>query len=405
MVINQSLRIAIYHGLPAGGAKRSAFEQAKRLSERHTLCFFSLGSRDDGFGDVRPYAVEGQVLSFEPTPLFSWPFRRLNPLVRTIDLLRLRQASRRMAEEINQGDFDVVLVHHCHYARTPWLLQFLRRPVVYFCQEHNRALHEQSPDRPYTRRPGWKRLLDRLDPFYSGERWFLAQIEKRGLRDVDRILVNSEYIGNELRRIYGVDAFVNYHGVDVESFPALSLSRENMVLSVGALTPLKGFGLIIEGLARLPAATRPRLVLVSNYQNPDERLFLESLANRLGVEVSFLAMVDHQSLVDLYNRALMTVYTPVKEPFGLVPLESMACGTPVIGVAEGGVKETIRDGVTGRLVARDPDVLAAAIAELLADPALRTRIGQAGREYVEREWVWERAVSQLERHLYEVART
>jgi len=87
----------------------------------------------------------------------------------------------------------------------------------------------------------------------------------------------------------------------------------------------------------------------------------------------------------------------------LVPLESMACGTPVIGIAEGGVQETVLDGITGRLVPRDPDELAAAAAELIARPQLRSEMGQAGRSYVEREWTWDRAIANLEQHLSEVA--
>lgn len=398
-----SLRLAIYHGLPAGGAKRTAFEHARGLSQRHAIAFFSLGSTDDNFCDIRPFAIESQVVPFEPWPLFRSPLGRLNQAIRMADLLRLRRASQRMAADINQANFDVILVHPCQHAGTPWLLQFLRRPTVYYIQEHNRAVHERPPSRPYMQRSRWKQGLDKSDLLNNSYYRLLARIEGQGLQHADCVLVNSKYIQSELYRVYHIDSAVCYHGVDIVAFSPRRLPRDNMVLSVGMLAPRKGFDFIIEGLARIPAFSRPRLVLVGCQQIPAERFYLEALAASRGVEVNFLTMVDHETLVELYNRAMLTIYTPVKEPFGLVPLESMACGTPVIGIAEGGVRETVLDGITGRLVTRDPDVLAAAMVELIGKPELRAEMGQAGRRYVEREWTWERAISTLEQHLYETA--
>jgi glycosyltransferase involved in cell wall biosynthesis len=133
----------------------------------------------------------------------------------------------------------------------------------------------------------------------------------------------------------------------------LDLEKRNFVLSVGSLTPLKGFDFLIRAMAELPEAGRPRLVIVSNFQNPPEKTYLEGLAGELHVELELLNNVSDQRLVELYNQAKMVLYAPVREPFGLVPLEAMACGTPVVGVCEGGVLETVLDGETGILVERD----------------------------------------------------
>jgi glycosyltransferase involved in cell wall biosynthesis len=105
-----------------------------------------------------------------------------------------------------------------------------------------------------------------------------------------------------------------------------------------------------------------------------------------------------------YNKARLCVYAPVKEPFGLVPLEAMACGTPVVGVREGGVSESVRHGETGLLTERDPRQFAEAIISLLNDPERRTQCGCQGRIFVEKQWQWEQSVRDLERHLTEVAR-
>jgi len=81
----------------------------------------------------------------------------------------------------------------------------------------------------------------------------------------------------------------------------------------------------------------------------------------------------------------------------------MACGTPVVGVREGGVRETVVHGETGLLVERDPRLFADAVSSLLRDPERRDDMGRQGVEYVKREWSWERSVATLERRLEEAA--
>src|SRR5581483_9311683 len=88
---------------------------------------------------------------------------------------------------------------------------------------------------------------------------------------------------------------------------------------------------------------------------------LQRLANACSVEFEPRTRVSDEEIVDLLNRAMMMAYAPRLEPFGLAPLEANACGLPVIGVAEGGVRETVVDGVTGLHVEHDPGAVAAAI--------------------------------------------
>ena len=95
----------------------------------------------------------------------------------------------------------------------------------------------------------------------------------------------------------------------------------------------------------------------------------------------------------------MTLYAPVLEPFGFVPLESMACGTPVVGVAEGGVRESVRHEETGLLTDRDPEHFADAILRLLNNPLLIDELGERGPDYVRNHWSWDASVVRLESHL------
>jgi glycosyltransferase involved in cell wall biosynthesis len=140
-------------------------------------------------------------------------------------------------------------------------------------------------------------------------------------------------------------------------------------------------------------------VIVSNFQNPPEKEYLQQLANSLEVDLKLLSNVTDERLVELYNQAKITVYSPIREPFGLVPLESMACGTPVVAVREGGTQETILHKQTGLLVERDLIGFAAAVQHLLSCPALSTEYGRNSREHVLRNWSLYQAVATLENHL------
>jgi glycosyltransferase involved in cell wall biosynthesis len=217
--------------------------------------------------------------------------------------------------------------------------------------------------------------------------------------------VNSDFMRQTVRRIYEIEAQVSYHGVDTGQFRPLALEKQRMILSVGSLTPLKSFDFIIQAIAHIPAGQRPPLAIASNFQVPQERFYLEQLARDSHVELMLLDEVTDEQLIQLYNQAWITAYSPVREPFGLVPLESMACGTPVVAVREGGVPESVVDGETGLLVERDPVQFAEAVRQLLDNPALAADYGRRGREHVLRHWTWEHAVETLERHLTACADT
>jgi glycosyltransferase involved in cell wall biosynthesis len=113
-------------------------------------------------------------------------------------------------------------------------------------------------------------------------------------------------------------------------------------------------------------------------------------------------MVLDDELVDILNRAAMMVYAPRLEPFGFAPLEGNACGLPVVAVAEGGVRETITDGVNGFLVDPDETAMARAIERLRDDKDLSDRLGRNGRKIVEEKWSLDASIDRLERRLGEV---
>lgn len=180
----------------------------------------------------------------------------------------------------------------------------------------------------------------------------------------------------------------------------LGLTAEDFVITyVGRMLPRKDVRNIVRALALLARQTTRTvklLVVGGTSAEPDpvatpEIGAIRQLAAELGVADRVLCVGMRQPAVlrYYYGAGDVAVTTPWYEPFGLTPLEAMACGCPVIGAQVGGVAFTVLDGLTGFLVPpRDPDALAARLRCLLDRPALRDEFGAAARQRVEREFTW-----------------
>jgi D-inositol-3-phosphate glycosyltransferase len=133
--------------------------------------------------------------------------------------------------------------------------------------------------------------------------------------------------------------------------------------------------------------------------NPEARegRRLRALAVELGVSqlIQWEGAVDHEELPRYYRAADVTVMPSTYESFGLVAVESMACGTPVVAARVGGLQATVQDGVSGFLLAeRDPSQYAERIGALLSDPGLRDHLGEAARHRAE-HFGWRHVAQQL----------
>jgi len=101
----------------------------------------------------------------------------------------------------------------------------------------------------------------------------------------------------------------------------------------------------------------------------------------------------------LTTRLRLRLVPNLLEPLGLVALESMACGTPVVGVAEAGVRETVQHGENGLLTERDPHEFGQAIVTLMQDKSMWSRMSLLGRERVLERWTWEKSFEMLDENM------
>jgi D-inositol-3-phosphate glycosyltransferase len=179
------------------------------------------------------------------------------------------------------------------------------------------------------------------------------------------------------------------------------IGRGRRLLCVGRLVERKGVDTVVTALAQLPDC---HLVIAGGPaadqldQDP-EVLRLRRHASELGVadRLHLIGRVDHEQLPDLVRWSDIVVTTPWYEPFGMVALEAMACGRPLIASAVGGLQDTVVPGETGLLVPpRDPGAVAAAVDALRTDPDLRRSMGRRGRRRAAARYGWEQIAAEVE---------
>lgn len=379
------LNVAVYHHLPTGGALRVVAEWV-----RHT-----------GAESVTVYTPDPSVHGFAGFPADTavktvpvpGPFEGLGA---AIALVRSETAGRRTAAVVDAGGHDVVFVLPSRLTQTPTMLRHLRTPAVYYAPEAMRSAYEDP--RLMFLGDDWRVRVTRagLNPI----EWLRRALDRRGAKAARDVITHSEFTREDLRRNYGIASTTLRLGVDVDSFrpaPEQAAAASPYVLSVGALHPLKGHELVIDAVGRIPLEQRPRLVVIGDRGSTGAELGRRAAA--AGVDLDLRQGIPFAEVVGLMEAATVVACAQIREPFGLVPLEAMACARPVVAVADGGLRESVRDGETGLLVPRDAQALADAIARLLADPELATRFGRAGRADVEANWRWDRFARDLDAHL------
>jgi glycosyltransferase involved in cell wall biosynthesis len=243
------------------------------------------------------------------------------------------------------------------------------------------------------------------------------ELERELVRYADAIVAECPQDRIDLMRLYGAAPGAMTMvpcGFDPEEFGPLDKAtararlglgpNEFIVLQLGRLVPRKGVDNVIRSLQYLPPGVPARVLVVGgDTREPDETRTpeigrLRRVARESGVSdrVTFTGHRQRSELRHYYAAADVFATTPWYEPFGITPLEAMACGTPVVGSSVGGISYSVSDGVTGYLVPpHDPKALAERLAQLHANPALARALGRAGVRRARSMFTWERVTDQL----------
>ena len=239
-----------------------------------------------------------------------------------------------------------------------------------------------------------------------------SSIEDVIVRRADRIIAECPQDEEDQIRMYGADPHkirVVPCGFDETELWPVSKTRaraklgltssEPLIAQIGRLVPRKGVDNAIRGFGRLVhryGISARMMIVGGETKEPDpvrtpEIARLQAVAQQEGVldRVWFAGQADRRSLKYFYSAADVFVTTPWYEPFGITPLEAMACGTPVIGSKVGGIKFSVRDGQTGFLVPpHNPDALAERLAQLCQQSELRRAFANESLDWVRSMFTW-----------------
>jgi alpha-maltose-1-phosphate synthase len=299
---------------------------------------------------------------------------------------------------------------HCHtwYAQFGGILAKLLygTPLVI-------TVHSLEPLRP------WKR--EQIGRGYELSSW----VEKTALEMADAVVAVSKSTRDDVRRLFSIDdvkLHVIANGIDTEEYKQVNrpdvLARYGIdysgpyVLFVGRMTRQKGLLYLLRAAQHIDPHVQ--IVLCAGESDtPELQAELERMVHDLQLTrpgiVWIPEMLDRPSTIALYSHASVFCCPSIYEPFGIINLEAMACGTPVVGSAIGGIPEVVVDGQTGFLVdpvlsaapphdPGDPEAFALGLAEainrLAADPALSRRMGEAGRQRVVDFYSWQSIAKQ-----------
>lgn len=356
------MKIALFHELHDGGARRAVNEIAKNLKLHHQVDLYVVEKEENK--EEKDYF---STIFFNKFISKNWKGGnwRLKLYKDTVELYRLYKLHKKIAKDIDTRNYDVVFIHPSQFTQAPFLLRFLKTKKIYYCQEPLRMVYE----------PGFEVASDTSLPKKIYEkiiRWLRKKIDNVNINHADVILANSKYTKDNILRAYGLKSRTCYLGVDTDIFKPISIRKDKDILFIGEMEEKDGFFLLKKAINCMKKKPKLRVHLSGKDWINNDRKFMK-----------------------LYVSTKVVVCLAQNEPFGLIPVEAMACGVPVVAINEGGYKETVKDGITGFLVQRHPQAIAEKIDYLLKNPKKARMMSKKAREYIVTYWNWDKQIKEF----------
>lgn len=363
------MRIALFYNLNFGGAKRTVFEQTNRLKKKgHTVDIYTIDSSEDIF-NLSSVASNFYKYNYSPyLKIFPFVSRFFNDFK---TFFVLNSLHRKISHDIDKRKYGIVLVHPDKLTQAPFVLRHLKTRSVYYCQEPLRIVYE------YNLRAN--KSLEIVKYIYEQvTRIIRKKIDLDNVRSATFTLASCYHIRERMIECYGVYPRISYLGIDEKIFRPVSVERKNQIFFIGNKEVINdGYDLVNNAIKALPGKYKVSLKCISWVKENDRRL-------------------SDESLVREYSSSLAVVCPNRLETFGLVPLEAMACGVPVIATNVGGHRETIINGKTGFLTDFNSLEIRDKISDLIKNPGFTEKIGKEGRRHIEKHWTWDKRILELE---------
>jgi glycosyltransferase involved in cell wall biosynthesis len=350
------MKIAFFHELTQlSGARKVVNEYGKILSKDHQVDLYYLDEKED----LEVEKIFNKVHFFRFSSNHSRLYRD------SIELVRLFLLHKKIAKIIKKNSYDCIFISPSKFTQSPFLLGLVNN-AVYFCQEPLRIVYD-----PLMSIPEDLSIIKKSYELLN--RRVRKLIDANNLHDASIVLCNSEFSRDNIYKAYDVNAKVCYLGVDVEKFTPKKSKKFYDLLFVGEQLEVEGYDLLKEVL----------------------KMYKKQLLVRYIARDESGESITEEELVKEINKSKIVLALSRNEPFGLLPLEAMSCGVPVVAVSEGGLKESVINGVTGYLIKRNKSELKAQIDLLLSNESLRNKLGKNSRERVLSKFTWDESVERF----------
>lgn len=277
-------------------------------------------------------------------------------------------------------DYDVI---NAQVAPSHWVRKNNER-VLWYCHTPMREIYDLYKYRLSLRKP-WNR------PVYAAGAMAMRMIDRSVVKNIKHIIANSTNTKARIEKYYGRKDVIALNG-GVDSSRYSNKGDEKYFLYPSRFSPNKRQEYAIHAFERFRTSNPGyRLIMCGSVsRDPMYRDYyhtIERMAKSVP-DVELKTDVEDDELVRLYSNATAVLFTAMDEDYGLVPVESMASGKPIIAVREGGVRETVVDGVTGFLV-DSPEEMAEKMGYVAQNPDEAERIGKKGIDRVKKHYSWE----------------
>lgn len=356
------MRIAVFHELDYGGARRAANELLKRLNKIFEVDLYYVDSKEDK--EITKFSKKTFFYPFYPKIWKgnNWKIRLYKD---TWELFRLYNLHLKISKDIKSRKYDYVFVHPSKFTQAPFLLRHLKNKCIYYCQEPLRIVYDE-----HLSNLSFVRFHKRLYEFLI--RQIRKRIDLKNIKSASVVLANSNFSKSLIEKSYGIKAKVCYLGVDTNIFKPFDVKKTYDVLFIGNKD--KGYDLLVGALQFFKKKPKIKTIFREKGQS----------------------MTDKE-LALTYNKSKILVALNQNEPFGLIPLEAMACGVPVIAIDKGGYKESIINNKTGFLVPPSTIDLYEKINDVINDNKLRDELAKSSRLHILKNWTWDKSIKMLEK--------
>ena len=316
------MKIAIFHNLEKGGALNSIISPLKYFKQQNTIDIFS-------FQENIPQNLVDNYYTYKLKKTKNI-FQNLFQI-----LFELKIINKKIAENINKNNYDLILVFPCLLTQSPYLLRYLKdkEKIIYFFTETKREFYESTSFNYWS----LKKILTRLI------RLPIKYIDQKNCKSAKHIICNSKFTAKKMKEIYDKKSTVIYPGLKPIKRKNISIKNNKKILSVGQLSKIKGHDFSIHQLSGII----DNLSILG--RETDESKNIYKLAKKKKVFLNLISTEDNKVKDDLYKYYSIYLANNSNEPFGITTLEATSNNCLVLGKKEGGTPEIIKNGVNGYL--------------------------------------------------------